>query len=76
MFYLLHVSRNHTGRRDTTVDIAYNLLPSLTVFSCSLTPVEVETGPLSDVIFPPFLLLSSLSFPWYCALYDLFTEAT
>ena len=38
----------------TTVDIGDNLLPSLTVFGCSLTAVEVETGPLSDVVFPSF----------------------
>ena len=47
--YLLPVSRNHQGRRGTTADIGDNLLPSLTVFGCSLTAVEVETGPLSDV---------------------------
>ena len=73
----LPVSRNHQGRRGTTADIGDNLLPSLTVFGCSLTAVEVETGPLSDVVFPSFLLPSSFSFPWYCALYDdLFAEAT
>ena len=70
------VSRNHQGRRGTTADIGDNFLPSLTVFGCSLTDVEVETGPLSDVVFPSFLLPSSFSFPWYCALYDLFAEAT
>ena len=56
----------------TTADIGDNLeLPSLAVFGYSLTAVEVETGPLSDVVFPSFLLPSSFSFPWYCALYDL-----
>ena len=64
------------GRRGTTADIGDNLLPSMTVFGCSLTAVEVETGPLSDVVLPSFLLPSSFSFPWYCALYDLFAEAT
>ena len=39
----------------TTVEIGDNLLPSLTVFGCSLTAVEVETGPLSDVVLPSFL---------------------
>ena len=58
-------SRNHQGRRGTTVDIGDNLLPSLTVFGCSLTAVEIETGPLSDVIFPSFLLPSTFPFPWY-----------
>ena len=47
--YLLPVSRNHQGRRGTTADIGDNLMPSLTVFGCSLTAVEVETSPLSDV---------------------------
>ena len=59
-----------------TVDIGDNLLPSLTVFGCSRTAAEVETGPLSDVVFPSFILPSFFSFPWYCALYDLFAEAT
>ena len=59
---VLPVTRNHQGRRGTTADIGDNLLPSLTVFGCSLTAVEVETGPLSDVVFPSFLL------PWYNAL--------
>ena len=54
--YLLPVSRNHQGRRGTTADIDDNLLPSLTVFGCSQTAVEVETGPLSDVIFPSFFV--------------------
>ena len=53
------------GCRGTTADIGDNLLPSLTVFGCSLTAVEVETGPLSDVVFPSFLLPSSFSFSWY-----------
>ena len=66
--YLLPVSRNHQGRRGTTADIGDNLLPSLTVLGCSLTVVEVETGPLFDVIFPSFRLSSPFSFPWYCAL--------
>ena len=61
--YLLPVSRNHQGRRGTTADIGDNLLPSLTVFGCSLTAVEVETGPLSDVVFPSFLLPSFFLFP-------------
>ena len=69
---LLPASHNHQGRRGTTADIGDNLLSSLTVFGCSLTAVEVETSPLSDVVFPSFLLPSSFSFPWYCALYDLF----
>ena len=72
--YLLPVSWNHQGRRGTTADIGDNLLSSLTVLGCSLTAVEIETGPLSDVIFPSFLLPSS--FPWCCALCDLFTGAT
>ena len=63
------MSRNHQGRRGTTADIGDNLLPSLTVFGCSLTAVEVETGPLSDVVFPSFLLPSSFSFPWYSTYY-------
>ena len=70
------VSLNHQGRRGTTADIGDNLLPFLSVFGCSLTAVEIETGPLSDVVFPSFLLPSSFSFPWYCALYKLFAEAT
>ena len=52
------VSRNPQGRRGTTADIGENLLPSLTVLGCSLTFVEVETGPLFDVIFLYFLLSS------------------
>ena len=64
----LPVSRNHQCRRGTTLYIGDNLLPSL-------TGVEVETGPLSDVAFPSFILPSSFSFPRYCALYDLFAEA-
>ena len=67
MTYPLPVSRNNQGRRGTTVDIVDNPRPSLTVFGCSLTAVEVDTGPLSDVVFPSFLLPSSFSFPWYCA---------
>ena len=43
------MSRNHQGRRGTTADIGDNLLSSLTVFGCSLTAVDVETGPISDV---------------------------
>ena len=70
------MSRNHQGRKGTTADTGDNLLPSLTVFGCSLTAVEVETGPLCDVVFPYFLLPSSFSFPRYCALYVLFAEAT
>ena len=66
--YLLPVSRNHQGRRGTTVDIGDNLLSSLTVLGCSLTAVEVETGPLSDAVFSSFLLPSSFPFPGYCAL--------
>ena len=54
------MSRNHQGRRCTIVDIGDNLLPSLTVFGCSLTAVEIETGPLSGVIFPSFIILPSL----------------
>ena len=65
--HLTPVSRNHQGRRGTTADIGDNLLPSLTVLGCSLTVVEVQTGPLFDVIFPSFLLSSPFSFPWYCA---------
>ena len=61
--YLLHVSRNHQGRRGTTADIGDNLLPSLTVLGCSLTAVEVETGPLFDVVFPSFLV-----FPFFFSL--------
>ena len=59
------MSRNHQGRRSllTSATNADNLLPSLAVFGCSLTAVEVETGPLSDVVFPSFLLPSSFSFP-------------
>ena len=54
----------------TTANIGDNLLPSLTVFGCSA--VEVDTGPLSDVVFPYFLLPSSFPSPWYCCfLYDL-----
>ena len=60
----------------TTADIGDNLLPSLTVLGCSLTAVEVETGPLFDVVFPSFLLSSPFSFPRYCALCDIFAEAT
>ena len=60
---LLPVSRNHQGHRGATADIGDNPLPSLTVFGCSLTAVEVETGPLSDVVFPSFLLPASFSFP-------------
>ena len=37
-----------------TADIGDNLLPSLTVPGCSLTAVEIETGPLFDVMFPIF----------------------
>ena len=70
------VSLNRPGRRDTTVDIGDHLLPSLTVFGRSLTAVEIETGPLSDVVFPYSLLPSSFPFPLHCALYDLITEAT
>ena len=51
-----YTSQNHQGRGGTTVNIGDNLLPSLTVFDCSLTAVEVETGPLSDVVFPSFIL--------------------
>ena len=47
--YLLPVSRNHQVRRGTTADIGDNLL---TVFGCSLTAVEIETGPLSDIVLP------------------------
>ena len=61
--YLLPVSRNPQGRRGTTADIGDNLLPSLTVIGCSLTVVEVETGPLFDVIFPSFLSSSPFLFP-------------
>ena len=53
-------SRNHQGRRGTTADIGDNLLPSLTVLGCSPTAVEVQAGPLFDVVFPSFLLLFSL----------------
>ena len=67
--YLLPVSRNPHGRMGTTADIGDNLLPSLTVLGCDLTVVEVETGPLFDVIFPSFLLSSPFSFHYYyCAL--------
>ena len=52
------LSQNHQGRRGTTAGIVDNLLPSLTVFGCSLTAVEAETGPLSDVILPSFVLHS------------------
>ena len=74
--YLLPVSRNHHGRMGTTADMGDNVVPSLTVFGCSLTAVEVETGPLAGVVFSSFLLPASFSFPWYCSLYDLFAEAT
>ena len=57
------VCRNNQGHRGTTADIGDNLLPSLTVFCCYLTAVEVETGPFSDVVFPSFLLPYSFSFP-------------
>ena len=59
--YLLPVSRNPHGRRGTTADIGDNLLPSLTVLGCSLTVIEVEIGPLFDVIFQSFLLSSPFS---------------
>ena len=62
LYYLLHVSRNHQGRAGTTADIGDNRLPSLTVLGCSLTAVEVETGPLFDVVFPSFRLPSSFFF--------------
>ena len=69
--YLLPVSWNIQGRMGATVDIGDNLLPSLTVFGCSPTAVDIETCPLSDVVFPYFILPSSFSFPWYCAFYIL-----
>ena len=50
------------------------LLPSLTVFGCSLTAIEIETGPIYEVVSPYFLWPSSFSFPWYCALYDIFAD--
>ena len=59
VYHLLPVLRNHQGRRGTTADIGDNLLPYLTVFGCSLTAVEVETGPLSDVVFPSFFAFLS-----------------
>ena len=59
--YPLPVSRNHQGRRGPLLTSATIFLPSLTVFGCSLTAGDVETGPLSDVVFPYFLLPSSFS---------------
>ena len=53
------LSRNHQGRRGISADIGDNLPPSLTVLDCSLTAVEVETGPLFDIVFPSFTLPSS-----------------
>ena len=53
------LSRYHQGRRGISADIGDNLLPSLMVLDCSLTTVEVETGPLFDIVFPSFTLLSS-----------------
>ena len=44
------------ARRGTTADIGDNLLPSLTVCGCSLTAVEIETGPIF-VVVPFFFCL-------------------
>ena len=49
-------SRNHQGRRGTTVDIGDNLLPSLTIFGCSLT------ADLKSKSVPSLMLLSQLFF--------------
>ena len=61
--YLVPVSRNHRGCRGPTADNGNNLLPSRTVFGCSLTAVEVVTCPLTDGVFPSLLLPSSFYFP-------------
>ena len=45
------MSRNHQGHRGITADIGDNLLPSLTVFGCSLTAVEVHSLMLSSHLF-------------------------